>query len=273
MGWCQAFGPQIRAGCDHSMVAASSSCSCPECGVVCKGKFAGCSAVWAAGPQKVDLRRPTKALGPRATPPTTNNGGLPADRAALPVRAGTGHPIEATGGRVGEQLSAEVRALRRQIEELRQATESGRSTLGAEPLADATLKALSMIETLPQRIARAAGEAMRQQHEVNVRDLREQWSRVAAEAERLREGHAHELRASRSQIDVDTSADRSPALDMSLLMQEFDARFEWLVNELSERFVILGNELVRIEKRLADADYGRAGANGNGQPMRASPLD
>ncbi len=51
VGWCHAFGPQIRPGCDQPMVASDASCSCPHCGVVCPGRFRGCAQVWASGLQ------------------------------------------------------------------------------------------------------------------------------------------------------------------------------------------------------------------------------
>lgn len=54
MGLCLEFGPQIRPGCGHAMVAGEDACSCPQCGVVCGGRFAGCSAVWAAGPRSAN---------------------------------------------------------------------------------------------------------------------------------------------------------------------------------------------------------------------------
>ncbi|MBA2609570.1 MAG: hypothetical protein H0U92_11560, partial [Actinobacteria bacterium] len=45
-----AFGPQIREGCDHAMVAAANACYCAECGVKCTSKFPGCRDVWAGQP-------------------------------------------------------------------------------------------------------------------------------------------------------------------------------------------------------------------------------
>jgi DNA-binding SARP family transcriptional activator len=55
MGWCHEFGSQIRAGCGHPMRAGENACVCPECGVVCTGKFAACDEVWARGPREVHL--------------------------------------------------------------------------------------------------------------------------------------------------------------------------------------------------------------------------
>ncbi|MEA2931748.1 MAG: hypothetical protein QOI56_533, partial [Actinomycetota bacterium] len=55
MGLCHEFGSQIRAGCGHPMRAGASACSCPECGVVCRGLFDGCPDVWARGPRPVAI--------------------------------------------------------------------------------------------------------------------------------------------------------------------------------------------------------------------------
>ncbi|MHB1987954.1 MAG: hypothetical protein ACYCSF_08220 [Acidimicrobiales bacterium] len=57
MGWCNEFGSEITAGCDHAMQASTESCTCPECGVICSGRFKACPAVWAAGPRTVVLAR------------------------------------------------------------------------------------------------------------------------------------------------------------------------------------------------------------------------
>lgn len=39
------------------MRAGEASCACPECAVVCQGRYHGCSVVWARGPQPVGLVR------------------------------------------------------------------------------------------------------------------------------------------------------------------------------------------------------------------------
>ncbi len=56
MGWCHEFGPQLSPDCGHPMIAGEAACSCPECGLVCSGKFSGCEAVWQAGPKFVEPR-------------------------------------------------------------------------------------------------------------------------------------------------------------------------------------------------------------------------
>src|SRR5947209_963539 len=69
MGWCHEFGPQIREGCGHPMRAGESACSCPQCGVVCRGRFAGCAEVWARGPREVHVVSPPAALARRTPTP------------------------------------------------------------------------------------------------------------------------------------------------------------------------------------------------------------
>ena len=61
MGLCHDFGSQIAEGCDHPMRAGADSCTCEQCGVVCKGRFEACPAVWARGPHPV-------LLAPKADP-------------------------------------------------------------------------------------------------------------------------------------------------------------------------------------------------------------
>lgn len=64
MGWCHEFGVVVASGCSAPMVAGASSCSCPECGTECRGRFASCTDVWAAGPRPVSVRGPEVAVAP-----------------------------------------------------------------------------------------------------------------------------------------------------------------------------------------------------------------
>src|SRR3954465_1525347 len=81
MGWCHEFGPQIREGCGHPMRAGESACACPQCGVVCRGRFAGCAEVWARGPRDVHVVAPPNALARRTVAPV-RIGGRPAHESA-----------------------------------------------------------------------------------------------------------------------------------------------------------------------------------------------
>src|ERR1700694_5755663 len=63
---CQEFGPDIKPGCDHAMVAGARSCGCDACGVICEGLFLGCREVWIRGPQPIVIRPATFAEPPRS---------------------------------------------------------------------------------------------------------------------------------------------------------------------------------------------------------------
>lgn len=79
MGWCQEFGTEVSPGCDHSMRAGSSSCSCDGCGTECGGKFSGCADVWSAShvepPKLVE-----STAGLEVVPAPANDVGDQADR-------------------------------------------------------------------------------------------------------------------------------------------------------------------------------------------------
>src|SRR5256885_11623798 len=88
MGWCHEFGPQIREGCGHPMRAGESACVCPQCGVVCRGRFAGCAEVWARGPRDVHVVAPPVALARRSFMPAQTRAPEPsAERARNEVLA------------------------------------------------------------------------------------------------------------------------------------------------------------------------------------------
>ncbi|MDQ6614016.1 MAG: hypothetical protein M3083_04540 [Actinomycetota bacterium] len=103
------------------------------------------------------------------------------------------------------------------------------------------------IDGLPNRIAKAASAAMRQQHDTNRRDLADLWRQMVIEAD-LIQGMQR----------------REAAPDHDAIMSAVDDRFQWLVDELSERFVVFGNELVRIERRLA-AHNNSTATHGHGE--------
>jgi hypothetical protein len=215
------------------MVANSDSCSCPECEVLCRGKFPGCPAVWAAGPQTVNLRRPVSDVG-RGLPGTgsTTNGNQashpPLD---APVRPAAAPPVVGDGyGDLRPLLSAlrtEVQVLTRKVDQMQP----------SQPMSEATERAVSAVEMLPDKVANVAMRAMRTQHEMNLRDLRELRQLIEKSAER--------------------AVPPSEGRDKPVTVTELNARFEWLVNELSDRLVILGNEVARIDKQLSAGGYDR----------------
>jgi hypothetical protein len=51
------------------MVAGPSACTCEQCGTTCTGKFSGCSAVWARGPQQFAASLTVGRAAPRAAAP------------------------------------------------------------------------------------------------------------------------------------------------------------------------------------------------------------
>jgi hypothetical protein len=111
----------------------------------------------------------------------------------------------------------------------------------------------SAIDALPRRIAKAASDAMRQQHTTNKQELADLWQAIGAEVQELKDARAP-----------------APPSDPQMIVDEFDARFQWLVNELSKRFMVLGNELVRIEQQIGDADPGVPTTNGHAGHTAAS---
>ena len=99
MGWCHQFGSQVAEGCDHPMVAGEHSCTCPECGVACTGRFRACPTVWAHGPHispALDPERPGARAVRRARAPTTTPAGTPVDTGV--VAGDNPVPILPSGG-------------------------------------------------------------------------------------------------------------------------------------------------------------------------------
>ena len=87
MGRCTEFGVIIKAGCDHTMQAGASSCTCVGCGVVCRGQYAGCPEVWAgAGPTTIAVA-PPKRLAKAGPSHSVIHRGKAADRQA-PTESG-----------------------------------------------------------------------------------------------------------------------------------------------------------------------------------------
>jgi hypothetical protein len=92
MGWCHEFGPEIRSGCNHPMVAGSGECHCDACGAYCEGRFKGCQAVWARGgtppvvispPAPSSIERPPVDATPADAGPSTPE--VPSEPTPVPV--------------------------------------------------------------------------------------------------------------------------------------------------------------------------------------------
>ena len=190
MGWCQEFGVQIRAGCDHVMVPGDDSCSCSECGTVCPGRFAGCSIVWRTGATPVDSRNGRRVLPARAT--GSPSFAAPSEHSVVGGAAvNGGHPLN-----------------------------GGRSSNGGDIGPDA--------DPLTGRVTSGRGS--------EDPDLWELYTHLYAEVQHLRLEVKH--------------LGEVPPLDEATILRQVDARFQWLTKELSNRLVVLGNEIGAIKRRL-----------------------
>lgn len=168
MGWCQEFGLPIDENCDHAMAAGHDHCACPTCGVVCRGRFSGCSLVWLADPA------PAAATAGSEAPKT------------VPLSLGT--------------ASAPV-------------TTNGHTPARGE---------------LPPAPPRPNVETLAQQ----LQDLRTEVTRLTTQMKELTEAVA--------------------ATSHETVLRGVDARFEWLTKQLSERLVVLGNEVVAVKRELGE---------------------
>lgn len=120
------------------MRAGTSSCSCPSCGAVCTGRFEGCSVVWASPPRLVRWR-PLAPPARAAIAPAVMTAAEPDDlRTAVEV---IWSELQAVAralarqhsliGAVGDELAAEVRALRGRLEQVAAQQERLREQLAA----------------------------------------------------------------------------------------------------------------------------------------------
>jgi hypothetical protein len=230
MGWCQEFGVQVKGGCDHVMVASLDSCSCAECGVICRGKFPGCATVWAAGPVEVALRRPTKAL--KVEPPVPTSGptnGKTTHSSEIAPR----HVAAPAANRLSADVIALVQSLRAEIQVLNSRIELVQDR--ADASVEAANAANQALADLPPKLGKAVSAALQQQRGAILNDLAALRKQLSAD---LGQPAGKERPPSDGSIQAVTVA-------------QLDARFEWLVNELSDRLVVLGNEVARINQGLA----------------------
>lgn len=106
MGWCADFGCTIRSACDHRMVPGAGACTCGACGVVCKGRYAGCKEVWAAGP------RPGAAVRP---PPPFRAELGPNEQAKAVARPGPVPEVPAAGDDTLARIAGTIDGLCEQV--------------------------------------------------------------------------------------------------------------------------------------------------------------
>lgn len=142
MGFCAEFGPVITEGCEHLMVAGVDSCSCPDCGAVCKGQFDGCREVWVAPPAK--QQKPV----------------APADAVPAAAVADRGEPVDTFAQEellrlLQSSLSELTDEFRSVVASVKEQGDETRALLVAQT--DATTLLLDAIRMLPRQLEAVAG--------------------------------------------------------------------------------------------------------------------
>jgi hypothetical protein len=226
MGWCHAFGPQIRAGCDHAMVAGRESCSCAHCGAVCHGLFSGCANVWAAGPREITLTRPHST---RESPTST---GTP----LAPLPATTSAQELAPAQLAVDNL--DMRALRVDMQMLMWKVDR---LHGGEHPGDQVLQAAQEITAATSALTQQVTDAVARALEAQRRETIE----LFADMERRILGDIEELLVTLRPVRPEPDGGAVSVADL-------DDRFQWLVDAVSERFVTLGNGLARVERAVSE---------------------
>src|ERR1700722_1319646 len=160
---------------------------CETCGTVCTGKFPqGCAVVWARGPVPVLFPSggheptPLAVVDGGRVQPGPSNGSHPIEAAALPIEAAV-LPIEGAVGLPSGQVSAggqngdEIGVLLAEIRKLTTSVQAAQSSKSADRAAldfnQATEGMLTMLETLPDRLARAMSAVLTKQHELLMNEV------------------------------------------------------------------------------------------------------
>ncbi len=230
------------------MVAGTASCSCAQCGAVCEGLYPGCVTVWAAGPRNIALTRPPKTSGSLALSPTVP-----------PSVGGSGamsaHPDAGVENPELRALRIEVQRLATKVDQLRQEAQSGGQVVQAAKMIGA------VAASLPRDVRGRGGLRPRGPAPGIPPDVRgdagHDLERHRPSARRVALGGAGPIRPTghlRPRGDGDGSRRPLPMAG---------------VDEVSQRFVILGNNLARIERDLMaapamDESAHHAGSNGAG---------
>jgi hypothetical protein len=237
------------------MVADSDSCFCDVCGTVCPGRFRGCPAVWAAGPQPVVLgtaRRSPPPTKSKALTTSAHNGSRPALEAAI-----GSPPIATTPARTvpfdrSQDVPTLIAALGAEVRHLGRTMDSMVAYLGLSdgesPAADGELVV---------QFRRSMAAALNEHRLTMERELQQM----------KRELLLH--------IDAIDETPVNPPPDNTELLSEIDRRFEWLVRSVSDRLVVIGNELVRLQAQvgLSPGSPGNGHVNGNGRIRAAVPSE
>jgi hypothetical protein len=155
------------------MVAGESACHCDKCGMVCKGRFAGCTAVWERGPIYVPLghlKVPAEALAKTENRPDST--GDPEHLEVAPVLvispSAPGPAADTADLRpLIQALRAELQVLNRKIDQtwVLRREEPNEANRAAAQVMDAA-------ENLPNRIVAALASALEIQHRAVMAEVR-----------------------------------------------------------------------------------------------------
>ncbi len=164
VGWCHEFGVTVREECGHPMQAGASACSCPMCGVVCEGQFAGCATVWANGPRPVSLVRPEvqpTAPGSGQRPSYLAEPVVGVGASPVPSAAASPSPAGPAGTDVLGWLQESFDGLHARLRVISDAVSRQQESLTSVSEVSAVAARLSELsDTLPDRIGEAVREAL-----------------------------------------------------------------------------------------------------------------
>lgn len=139
MGFCSEFGLVLEPACGHAMVPRVGDCQCSECATTCSGRFLGCAAVWARGPQPITLRHSVE-----------------------PAREADS---EDPGTLALESVCAQIRLFDTRLHEVVTSKE------GAADLQAVVDVLSSQIKLLPDRLAAVLSRVMHREHEILMKRI------------------------------------------------------------------------------------------------------
>lgn len=175
MGWCAEFGPRIDPTCEHAMIPGRGACSCPTCGAVCKGKFSGCSDVWAQGPKREDTMRAGAGATNGGSVASGNGSSHQNGHTAEANRAAAGAGV-AGAGAAGAAVAAQLQDISEQLAALNRLVEMGRQDHAGDAPWEQNLAVMQQlhrsVNELPQAVAAALGDALGRQHQMVINDVR-----------------------------------------------------------------------------------------------------
>ncbi|MGH9127000.1 MAG: hypothetical protein ACRDZ8_20090 [Acidimicrobiales bacterium] len=159
------------------MIPGRGACSCPTCGAVCKGKFGGCSDVWAEGPKR-DVTVRARASATNGGSVASGNGsshqnGHSGDASRAAASGGT---AGAGAAGAGAAVAAQLQDLSEQLSALNRLVETGRQDHPSDAPWEQNLAVMQQlhrsVNELPQAVAAALGDALGRQHQMVINDVR-----------------------------------------------------------------------------------------------------